>query len=193
VHSLAIFSQETTTLGYASDHVGVGWFPAGSYIIEQGEPADALYLLLGGEAQVIREEPDGTLKQLARVGPGEFVGERGLARGELRSAHVVANDNVTCLVLSPQEHLLFAGRGAGAALTATSAHGDAQPQADAATTCIDVSDYVDRKVAAVAAYRTQYPINPDMFPRSMFDEMFSKEYFVRVDPPIELESDLLPG
>jgi LmbE family N-acetylglucosaminyl deacetylase len=191
VHALAIFSQETTTLGYASDHVGVGWFPAGSYIIEQGEPADALYLLLSGEAEVIREGPDGALEPVARVGPGEFVGERGLARGELRSAHVVAADNVTCLVFSPEQPLLFAGRGAGATLTAAGS-GEGQKTADNATTCIDVSDYVDRKVAAVAAYRTQYPIDPSMFPASMFHEMFGKEYFVRVFPPMELESELLP-
>lgn len=193
VHSLAIFSQETTTLGYASDQMGVGWFPTGSYIIEQGEPADALYLLLGGEAEVIKEEPDGTLKHLARVGPGEFVGERGLARGEPRSAHVVAVDNVTCLVFSPEQPLLFAGRGEGATLTGASGGGDTQPQADAATTCVDVSEYVERKVSAVAAYRTQYPIDPSMFPTTMLSEMFSKEYFVRIYPPTELESQLLPG
>jgi LmbE family N-acetylglucosaminyl deacetylase len=193
VHSLAIFSQETTTLGYASDHVGVGWFPAGSYIIEQGEPADRLYLLLGGEAEVMREEPDGTLRHLARVGPGEFVGERGLARGEPRSAHVVANDNVTCLVFSPEQPALFAGRGADATLPSGSGEGGVQPAADTSTTCIDVSDYVDRKVEAVAAYRTQYPIDPSMFPETMLSEMFSKEYFVRIYPPMELESDLFPG
>ncbi len=194
VHALTIFSQETAALGYAGDIVRVGWFPAGSYIIEQGEPADALYLLLGGTVDVIKEEPDGTLRHLARLGSGRFVGEQGLARGEPRNAHVVSIDNATCLILSPQQHLPFAGRGAEATLTDASVPGEseAQPQADAATTCIDVSRYVGRKMAATAAYRTQYPIDPSMFPESMLNEMFGKEYFVRVYPPTELESELLP-
>ncbi len=59
------------------------------------------------------------------------------------------------------------------------------------TTTIDVADYVDRKVAAIAAHRTQFPIDPSMFPMPILQEMFGTEYFVRVWPPVEPETDLL--
>jgi len=70
VHALSIFAQETTTLGYASDYVDVSWFPAGSYIIEQGEKATSLYLIISGQAEVIEETADGQRRVLARRGPG---------------------------------------------------------------------------------------------------------------------------
>lgn len=43
-------------------------------------------------------------------------------------------------------------------------------------------DYVDRKIAAIAAHRTQYPIAPDMLPLAMLQDMMGHEYFVRVAP-----------
>ncbi|HEV2109329.1 MAG TPA: hypothetical protein VGR16_13795, partial [Thermomicrobiales bacterium] len=61
-----------------------------------------------------------------------------------------------------------------------------------ATTVIDVSRQVNRKVAAIAAHRTQFPIEPGMFPASMLQEMFGTEYFLRVHPPSEPERGLLP-
>ena len=50
------------------------------------------------------------------------------------------------------------------------------------TTAIDVSAHVDRKIAAIAAHRTQYPIDPTMLPLAMLEEMMGREYFVRVAP-----------
>ncbi len=47
-------------MGYISDYVDVSWYPAGFYIVEQGEPAVNLYLILSGEVEAIREGTDGT-------------------------------------------------------------------------------------------------------------------------------------
>jgi LmbE family N-acetylglucosaminyl deacetylase len=66
----------------------------------------------------------------------------------------------------------------------------AEPQ-HGATTVIDVRAQVERKVAAIAAHRSQYPFEPGMFPAEMLRDMFGKEYFVRVLPPPEPETDLL--
>jgi hypothetical protein len=44
----------------------------------------------------------------------------------------------------------------------------------------------------MAAHRTQYPIEPDMFPMAILREMLGREYFVRIQPPPELEAELLP-
>ena len=191
--ALSLFAEETTTMRYANDSIDVNWFPPGLTILEQGEPASGLYLVLTGEVDVIRDADDGSQHRLARLGPGEFFGELAVASGGVRSANVVAVDAVTCLVLAPSAPTAFAGRGSDARFTGSAddemgADGPGPP----ATTAIDVSAYVDRKVAALAAHRTQFPIDHGMFPESMLRDMFGTEYFVRVHPPIEAESDLLP-
>jgi hypothetical protein len=193
VRALCVFAEESTSLRYASDHVDIRWFPAGFAIIEQGEPGSSLYLILSGNVEVIKEKGDGELQQVARLGPGEFFGELALVHRQPRSAHVVAADDVTCLVLSPGEPSPFAGRGREARLA------DALPLEtfdeggpEGATTCVDVSDYVDQKIAALAAHRSQYPIRPELFPPSLLRKMFGREYFVRVHPPVALEDDLRP-
>jgi LmbE family N-acetylglucosaminyl deacetylase len=43
---------------------------------------------------------------------------------------------------------------------------------------VDVTVHVAAKLAALAAHRTQYPIDVDLFPRAMLEEMFGIEYFV---------------
>ena len=109
------------------------------------------------------------------------------------NCHVVAVENTTCLAFSSESPLAFLGRGSEAHIT-----GDEPAAADdmglnqsPVTTCIDVSDYVEQKVAAMAAHRSQYPITPDMFPMTMLRDMLGKEYFVRVLPPREIETTLI--
>jgi LmbE family N-acetylglucosaminyl deacetylase len=193
IRALSLFAQESSTMGYASDVVDVQWSPPGSYIIEKGERSTSLYLILSGEAEVVDEDATGRSRTVARVGPGEFFGELGLAYGRPRADNVVAVDSVTCLVFSPGEHSLFAGRGAGAELVETvQDQEEGDHAAGGATTCIDATDFVDQKIAAIGAHRTQFPIEPGMFPRPMLQEMLGKEYFVRLIPPVEPETELLP-
>jgi hypothetical protein len=169
----------------------VQWYPAGFSIVEQGEPANRLYLILSGTAEVLREDADGVPHGVAQIGPGTFFGEDGLAHGQPRNAHVVAVNSVTCLVFAPGEPTAFAGRGATASqdldITTTAGevlHGEV-------TTAINVTAYVDRKMAAIAAHRTQYPLDPTMLPLMILQEMMGREYFVRVAPARELETELL--
>ncbi|MBK9713829.1 MAG: PIG-L family deacetylase [Kouleothrix sp.] len=191
VRALSLFAQEATTLRYAGDHVDVDWFPAGFYIVEQGEPGASLYLILSGHADVMHEEPDGSLRRLRQLGPGEFFGELAIVRNQPRTAHVVAADDVTCLVFAPGAPSAYDGRGEDARIIGGAAPGDSPDEpASGATACIDVSAYVDQKIAAVAAHRTQYPIEPDMFPPAMLQEMLGREYFVRVQPPLDLATAL---
>ena len=187
--ALSLFAQESTTMGYAKDFVDINWFPPRFTIVEQGEPAASLYLILSGEVEVVHEQEDGSLRQLSRLGTGEFFGELGVAHGVERSANVIAVDAVTCLLLSPSAPTQFAGRGPDAGFTGT-AFGPA-PIGSTATTVIDVSRQVSRKVAAIAAHRTQFPIEPSMFPASMLQDMFGQEHFVRVHPPLDTETDML--
>jgi LmbE family N-acetylglucosaminyl deacetylase len=190
-HALLLFAEEAALLGYSSDDVGIQWFPKGFYIIEQGEPATKLYLVLSGQADVIREEADGTQCTRATIGPGEFFGDRGLAYHKPREAHVVAREDVTCMILSPHAPTGFEGRGAGAAPSEDAGEGLPAEVETGATTRIDVSAFVEQKVAALSAYRTQFPLEPEMFPMPMLREVFSCEYFVRAHPPVEMESSLI--
>jgi hypothetical protein len=59
--------------------------PAGTELVRQGTPGDALFLLLDG---VLGVEVDGT--RVAEVGPGAVVGERSLLEGGLRTATLTA-------------------------------------------------------------------------------------------------------
>jgi len=96
------------------------------------------------------------------------------------------------MILSPHAPTTFEGRGADATLTGDAVEGLPNEAAETgATTKIDVSAFVEHKVAALSAHRTQFPLEPNMFPMPMLREVFSDEYFVRAHPPIEMESSLI--
>ena len=46
---------------------------------------------------------------------------------------------------------------------------------------VDVRTVLDRKVAALAAHRTQYAMEPDLLPRSMLERILGTEHFVVAD------------
>jgi LmbE family N-acetylglucosaminyl deacetylase len=188
--ALLLFAEETSLLHYSSDFTHVNWYPAGFYIIEQGEIAKDLYLILSGRAQAVLEETDGSLHVLAERGAGQFFGERGLALKKPRANHVIAVENTTCLVFSSESPLAWQGRGPESDTTDGSVT-DTFDDSRNFTTRIDVTDYVEQKVFAMAAHRTQYPISPDMFPMSMLRELLGQEYFVRVLPQHEIETTLI--
>ena len=177
-HALLLLAEAASTLGHIRDHVQVRWYPPGSYVIEQGEAAAELFLILSGEAEV-RQENSGRRERHGRLGAGEFFGHRH------RSADVVAAASLTCLVLSPAPPAEFAGRGQGARLAGALPGARANPPLAAGTAragqgvvCCDVSGQVKCKVEALSAYRSQFPLEPDMFPEFLLREMFGREYFV---------------
>jgi len=190
MHGLMLFADESTMLGYASDHIKVEWFPTNFYIIEQGEPATTLYLLLAGTVDVLEEDDDGNLTLLNTLEPGSFIGETGIAYGKARNAHVVVVKNATCLAFSPGEPTNFAGRGEeaqyGAEEMATN-HG-----LQTATTCIDVSDTITQKMMALTKHRTQYPIEMDMFPHTFLQALMGQEYFIQIEQSHGMETTLFP-
>ena len=186
----SLFAMETSAVGYADDHIEVAWFPPGMAIIEQGEQADTLYLILAGEVEVAQDQPDGSRTIIRRQGPGEFFGELGVAHQEARTAHVISAEAVTCLVFSRRPATPWAGRGATSALPGLVDGTDEVDPASGATAVIDVRPVIDRKMAALAAHRTQYPIDPDMFPRWLLEEMMGHEWFVQAQPRLEPATDL---
>jgi hypothetical protein len=190
VRALWVFSREATGLGYAGDLVDVEWFPADSYLIEQGEAATTMYFLLSGHVEIRREGEDGQVQVVDRSGPGEFIGEQGIATGRPRNAHVVAVDDVTSLTFSASARFPV-DEGARVELAASRSLPSGDRIDASVTTCIDVSDFVGHKIRATAAHRTQYPIDPTMFPDPILREMFGVEYFTQVLPERELRTSLL--
>ncbi|MEE9249303.1 MAG: PIG-L family deacetylase [Dehalococcoidia bacterium] len=183
IQGLKLFSSASTTLGYNSDHIEVEWYPRGFHIIEQREPATSLYLILSGHAEVVQEDSDGVMRKLGQRGPGEFVGEVELAYGRPRDANVITLEGVTCLVFSPGEPPAFVGRGAEAQFATAEGDADTEDTRARAYACVDVSDYVQQKIAAVAAHRTQYRISEDILPLAILREMLGRECFVGVHAP----------
>jgi LmbE family N-acetylglucosaminyl deacetylase len=193
-YTLLLLCEEATLLRYSGDYFDVSWYPAGFSIVEQGERADSLYLLLSGTAQVIREGGDGTQQVLAYLQPGAFFGEEGVAHRQARNASVIAEQNVTCLVLSPDAPTAFLGRGEDArALGSTGDEEQTIPQTLRNTTCIGVAPYLRQKVDAIAAHRSQFPIQPDLLPLAILQALMGQEYFTLVSLIPEDESQVFRG
>jgi CRP-like cAMP-binding protein len=73
-------------------------YPAGQTVIREGDPATLLYLIVSGHAAV---EEGG--RKVGRMGPGEFFGELALIEEHGRTATVVAEDDLDCLLISAWE------------------------------------------------------------------------------------------
>ena len=194
VHSLMLMAEEAVTMGFVRDHAQVQWYPAGCYVVEPGEAATQLFMILSGHADVRQELPDGSIEKLRRIAPGEFFGELGVAGRRPRSAHVVATEGLTCLVLSSEAPMRYGGRGEGARLTSP-APGSMDPVEDGAgtemaTARVDVTDHIEAKVGALCAYRSQFPLEPGMFPDFLLRELFGREYFIQVLPPRQVATEL---
>ena len=64
---------------------------AGETIVRQGAPADKFFIVVEGEAEVVREE-EGQQQQVASLRPGQLYGEVAIMRDLPRSATVRAVD-----------------------------------------------------------------------------------------------------
>jgi len=175
LQAIALFAGESATMRLARDDVRTEWFPPGTCVIEQGEPADALYLILNGTADVLLEHSGGQMTYLRRMQAGDFFGEHGLVSGQ-GTAHVVARDSLTCLVLSRAPIRPYAGRGAGATSAAEPPAAGLPP----GTCAVDATTYLHYKLAALAQHRTQYPVVPSMLPQRLLQGMLGTEFFRRI-------------
>jgi LmbE family N-acetylglucosaminyl deacetylase len=192
-HALLLLAEAATVLRYSQDHLEVKWCPAGFSLVEQGELVSSLSLILSGAAEVRRESVDGTTHVLARLLPGAFFGEEGLASHTPQQGHVVAVENTTCLVFSPGKPEAFLGRGEGAQLAGIAGTTERdEEQTRNMAIGIDAGPYLQQKLAAIAAYRSQYPIQPDMLPLAIFQQLLGQEYFVPVALVAEVETDIRP-
>ena len=75
-------------------HAQIAELKAGVDLIKEGEPGDALFVILEGEAVVSHGGVE-----VNRVGPGAYFGEMAILDGEPRSATVVAESDVKVAVV----------------------------------------------------------------------------------------------
>lgn len=177
-HGLMMFADGSSMLGFASDHMDIEFFPAGTFIVEQGERADKLFLILSGTVDVVEEGDDGSLAHLDSASAGTFFGERGLANGGVREAHVIATSSVTCFVLSPAAPSNAAGRGTTSEVEALVVE-DVADQSFSVEFEFDVSEHAAAKLRALACHRSQYALDAEMFPASIVEALFGIERFNR--------------
>jgi CRP/FNR family cyclic AMP-dependent transcriptional regulator len=72
-------------------------------IISEGDPGDALSIILSGQVKVTVIAEDGREVILAVLGPGAFFGEMALLDDEPRSAHVISMEDTALLQLRRED------------------------------------------------------------------------------------------
>ena len=77
-------------------------FGRGEVIFHQGDPGDALFIVVAGRVKIVLPSDTGDEAILATLRPGDFFGELALLDGAPRSAAAIAQDPTETLVL-PRE------------------------------------------------------------------------------------------
>jgi CRP-like cAMP-binding protein len=72
---------------------------AGEAIFDAGEPADAFYVVVAGEVVMLDTSRGGIARLVARLGPGDPIGETDALLGRVRSARAVAASDARLLRL----------------------------------------------------------------------------------------------
>jgi serine/threonine protein kinase len=76
-------------------------FGAGEYIIREGEPGDAAYIIKSGQCEALKGEGDDR-RVLRRMGPGEVFGEMAILSPGPRTASVVTTQPTTVHVVNAE-------------------------------------------------------------------------------------------
>lgn len=96
-----IEASKLKLLAFMSERVG---FEAGKRLMQQGDPADAAYLIIDGHAEIILETSAGPMI-VATLGANEIVGEMGILGNAPRAATVRAKDRVIALRIAKEPFL----------------------------------------------------------------------------------------
>lgn len=82
----------------------------GEQLIRQGDPGDAMYIVVSGRLKVIHENPDGSQESLLEIARGETVGEMSFFTNDNRSASVYAIRDSVLVKLSQTVFYELIGR-----------------------------------------------------------------------------------
>ena len=85
------------------------FFPAGTFLISEGDFGDSMFAIVDGEASVTLHDDRGEEHGVASVKAGEIVGEMSILTGMRRKATVVAHTDVAALeITKPALEEMFA-------------------------------------------------------------------------------------
>lgn len=105
-----IFPRELSYVNLSRTQVvNQAHYEAGDYIIRQGDVGDLFYVILSGEVEVLREQPNDTATRLATLKQGEYFGESALMSGRRRNASVRALTPVDVMCLGSDDFNTLAG------------------------------------------------------------------------------------
>ncbi|MCP4042668.1 MAG: ATP-binding cassette domain-containing protein [Gammaproteobacteria bacterium] len=111
--SLALPTLTDRELDGITEHTDIQVYPPGDVIIRQGEIATAFYVLVRGEVEVVRTDPNGKEERLAILSKrGDYFGEIGLLQNNaLRAATVRAtgSENTEALFIGREDFLKMVG------------------------------------------------------------------------------------
>lgn len=74
-------------------------FPAGGELFHQGDPGEAAYIILSGQADVLIDTPSGEVA-VAKVGKNDLVGEIAILIDVPRTATIRAETEITTLAIN---------------------------------------------------------------------------------------------
>ncbi|HCH56143.1 MAG TPA: cyclic nucleotide-binding protein [Rhodospirillaceae bacterium] len=74
-------------------------FPAGGELFHQGDPGEAAYIILSGQADVVIDTPTGEMA-VAKVGKNDLVGEIAILIDVPRTATIRAETEITTLAIN---------------------------------------------------------------------------------------------
>ncbi|MCE0484617.1 MAG: cyclic nucleotide-binding domain-containing protein [Methylacidiphilales bacterium] len=103
--------KKPTMLGIISPEELLREFPGakkiahepGSLIFREGSPAGCCYVITRGQVEILKKTRKGENVALAKVRPGEFLGEMAMLSGEKRSASAKALTRVEAIVIEHTE------------------------------------------------------------------------------------------
>ena len=100
LHTVPLFSSlDPEELQRFSELTREKFYPKGSVILFEDDPGDSLHIVRQGRVKVVLVGEDGREVILAVLGIGEHFGELSLIDDQPRSAHVIAMEDSTLLVL----------------------------------------------------------------------------------------------
>jgi len=104
---IGLAEEDLETLAEAA---GAHFYPVGAVVMQEGDVGDAIYFIVDGSVEVVKQYDDGSERFLHTSGPGDPVGEMALLQEGGRSATVRAVEPLTVLKIGRDPFLNVLGR-----------------------------------------------------------------------------------
>ena len=100
---------DEATLELLANELPLEQVVVGTRVVAEGDPAREMYVVVGGELEVLKKSPGGSEVRVAMLGPGDWFGEMAIVDVQPRSATVRALAPSTLLRMSAEhvDQLLY--------------------------------------------------------------------------------------